>query len=95
MPRSSLSTEEPQAAKGKIRSLTKLRFYLKPYRMRIVFALISLAVSSSIVLGLGNALKYLIDDGIEKYDVRLLDRSSACELKSAMRPCVARDSLRT
>src|ERR1700678_3321178 len=61
--------------KGKISSLMRLRTYLRPYRLRIIGALVALAVSSSIVLGLGSALKYLIDDGIDKNDVTLLDRS--------------------
>jgi ATP-binding cassette subfamily B protein len=61
--------------KGQIRSLMGLRAYMRPYRARIIAALVALAISSSVVLCLGRALKYLIDDGIDKNDVRLLDRS--------------------
>jgi ATP-binding cassette subfamily B protein len=61
--------------KGKIGSLVKLRAYLKPYRLRIIGALVALATSSAIVLGLGSALRYLIDEGIDKNDLTLLDRS--------------------
>jgi ATP-binding cassette subfamily B protein len=63
------------AAKGNIKSLTQLRGYMKPYRLRIVGALIALFFTSSIVLAMGSALKFLIDDGIDKNDVKLLDRS--------------------
>src|SRR5690242_13598981 len=74
-PASSLPQQGQQPAKGKIKSLGLLRGYLKPYRLRILAALIALAISSSIVLGLGSALRYLIDEGIDKNNVHLLDRS--------------------
>jgi ATP-binding cassette subfamily B protein len=69
--------EEKSAAndKGRLVSLKKLRGYLYPYRYRIVWALVALVFTSSVVLGLGGAIKYLIDDGINKNDVHLLDRS--------------------
>lgn len=69
--------EKERATKGNLRSLTRLSGYLKPYKLRACLALVALAISSSIVLGLGNALRYLIDEGIEKNDVDLLDRSFA------------------
>lgn len=61
--------------KGNIKSLKQLRNYLHPYLLQIIGALAALMFSSSVVLGLGGALKYLIDDGIGKNDVHLLDRS--------------------
>jgi len=36
---------------------------------------VALAFSSSVVLGLGGALKYMVDVGITKGDVHLLDKS--------------------
>ncbi len=69
--------EKSLADKGSIKSLKKLKDYLLPYRRQITGALIALAFSSSVVLALGGALRYLIDDGINKRDTHLLDRSFA------------------
>ncbi len=64
-----------QDNKGNIKSLKQLKTYLAPYKKQIAGALVALVFSSSVVLGLGKALQYLIDDGIKKNDVHLLDRS--------------------
>lgn len=77
MPRPSKDAASDQGPKGKISSLGRLRSYLRPYRLRIVMAMVALAISSTIVLGFGTALKYLIDQGLEKSDITLLDRSFA------------------
>lgn len=64
-------------AKGNIKSLGKITQYLRPYRWQIVGALVALLFTSTAVLGMGGALKYLIDEGITKGDVHLLNRSFA------------------
>ncbi|HEU5046928.1 MAG TPA: ABC transporter transmembrane domain-containing protein [Rickettsiales bacterium] len=61
--------------KGKLSSLQRLNTYLRPYKTQLIGALIALVFSSSVVLGLGGAIKYLIDYGISRNDVHLLDRS--------------------
>ncbi|MEI7669395.1 MAG: ABC transporter transmembrane domain-containing protein [Pseudomonadota bacterium] len=61
--------------KGNITSLKKMGFYLKPYRLQIFFAFIAIIFTSSVVLGLGGAIKYLIDKGINQKDTSLLDQA--------------------
>jgi len=70
-----MKSPAPQSDKGNIKSLKRLKDYLHPYRTQIIGALVALIFSSSVVLGLGGAIKYLIDDGISKNNVHLLDRS--------------------
>src|ERR1700677_5018132 len=70
-----MKSPTPEREKGQVKNLKKLKSYLMPYRARIIGALVALTFSSGVVLGLGSALKYLIDDGISKHDVHLLDRS--------------------
>ena len=67
--------EITEAPKGKIASLKNLREYLVPYRKQIIIAFISLIFTSSFVLGIGGAMKYLVDDGIGKNNTALLDKS--------------------
>ncbi len=62
-------------AKGKIKSLSRIQHYLRPYRVHIFFAFVALVFTSSAVLGMGGALRYLIDEGITKGDVHLLNQS--------------------
>lgn len=69
------ATPDNAPAKGRIKSLTKLMYYLRPYRARIVMAMIALFFTSTAVLGMGGALKYLIDEGIAKGDMHLLNQS--------------------
>lgn len=69
------SRDEVLPAKGKIRSLSRIHHYLRPYRVHIFFAFVALVFTSSAVLGMGGALKYLIDEGITKRDIHLLNQS--------------------
>lgn len=46
--------------------------YLKPYRWYLVGALIALLFTSGAVLGMGGALKYVVDSGIGRHDTHLL-----------------------
>ena len=47
--------------------------YLKPYRMQIIVICISVAIVSFAVLGLGYALKYLIDQGFTAHNQQSLN----------------------
>lgn len=58
--------------KGQISSLRYLMRYLRPYKNHAIGAFAALVMTSSGVLGMGNALRYLIDEGIRKGDQHLL-----------------------
>jgi ATP-binding cassette subfamily B protein len=60
------------APKGKIGSLRYLARYVYPYRRQALFASIALVFTSGGVLGMGAALKYLVDNGIAKGNDDLL-----------------------
>ncbi len=65
---------DPQALpKGNIGSLKHITAYLRPYRLGVLGACIALIFTSGAVLGVGAALKYLIDAGIANGDTALLD----------------------
>jgi ATP-binding cassette, subfamily B, bacterial len=63
--------------KGAISSLSYLRPYLAPYRLMIMGAMLALIITSSSVLGLGYALRHLVDEGIGKGNVDFLTQSYA------------------
>ncbi len=58
--------------KGKLSSLRYLLRYLMPYKRQAMFACIALVFTATGVLGMGSALRYLIDNGIAKSDPNLL-----------------------
>lgn len=58
--------------KGKLNSLRYLFRYLAPYRKQAMGASVALVFTSSVVLGMGAALRHLIDEGIRKGDQHLL-----------------------
>src|SRR4051794_7313409 len=72
-------TRDPKL-KGKIGSLRGILGYMRPHWREIAYALIALCVSSIGILGLGAALRHLIDNGIARYDSRLLDLSLGVSL---------------
>ncbi len=61
--------------KGDVKKLQSLLHYLKPYRVRMAFAIVALVISSSSVLGMGAALRYLVDEGLSKGDSVMLDHA--------------------
>ena len=71
------SNESEKAVQDKaaIGSLRYLSRYLKSYRLQIVVAFIALVFTSFSLLGLGYALRYLIDEGIGKGNLELLNNS--------------------
>lgn len=61
-------------SKPNIKSLWLLLQYLRPYRLQILAATVALVFTSSAVLGMGAALRYLVDEGLSKGNTELLDR---------------------
>lgn len=58
-----------------IRSLRFLMRYLRPYRARIALAMLALVGISSAVLGMGQGLRLLVDEGLGRGDAEWLDRA--------------------
>jgi ATP-binding cassette subfamily B protein len=58
--------------KGKLSNLRYLLTYLAPYRRLVIGATVALLFTASVVLGMGAALRYLIDEGISKGNDSLL-----------------------
>jgi ATP-binding cassette, subfamily B, bacterial len=73
--RSSRNAALKDMPKSSLTSLRYLRDYLLPYKWMIFFAMVALIITSSSVLGLGYALKHLVDDGIGKGNTELLTQS--------------------
>lgn len=71
-PNASTKAGDPPA-KGQIKSLRHIFAYLRPYRGAIIGATIALLFTSSAVLSLGAALRFLVDEGIAKGNLALLD----------------------
>ncbi len=61
--------------KGEVKNLLPLLSYLRPYRRQIAGAAVAIIFTSSAVLALGGGLRYLIDEGLSKGDMHLLDRA--------------------
>ncbi len=61
-------------ARGPLRLLPLLRF-LKPYRGRIAFTMVAIAVSAGMVLAMGQGLKIVIDEGFARGDPAMFDAS--------------------
>ena len=55
--------------------LVHLWRFLKPYKVQMAAALVALMLSSSLVLGLGQGLRQLVDSGFASGDTRLLDQA--------------------
>lgn len=71
------SSPVSSAEKGSIRSLKFLGRYLRPYLRSVIGALIALLFTSSAVLGMGGALRYLVDEGLGKGNHALLNQAFA------------------
>ena len=65
----------PARPKGEIKNLKPLLPYLRPYRLHIFGASVALIFTSSAVLGMGGGLRYLIDQGLGKHNMALLDQA--------------------
>jgi ATP-binding cassette subfamily B protein len=63
----------PKPQKAKIRHLYNLMPYLKPYRLEIVFVIVTLLATSGIILFLGKIVKYLIDLGFSAQNAHHLN----------------------
>ncbi len=65
----------PLRPKGNIKNLWPLLRYLKPYKLQVLGAAFALLFASSAVLGMGAGLRYLVDNGLSKGDVGLLNNA--------------------
>ncbi len=62
-------------AKGEVKHLWPMLRYLLPYRWSAVAALVTMVFTSAAVLAMGQGLKHLIDEGLSKGDMALLNQS--------------------
>ena len=69
------TADEAGKPRENLRPLRRLLPYVWPYWRRAVGAFIALIVSSVTVLGLGQGLRYLVDQGFVSGDSTLLDRA--------------------
>jgi len=71
------------------RQTTRLLRFLAPYRARIAAAVVALLVAAGCVLGLGQGLKHVVDNGFGSGDPRLLDEALAATVGVAALLAVA------
>jgi ATP-binding cassette subfamily B protein len=63
----------PRATSRNFRVLARLGAFLLPYRARMAAAFVALTLAAGSVLGLGSALRWLVDAGFASGDAGLLD----------------------
>lgn len=68
-------TSKLDRKKGEVKHLRPMLRYLRPYCGSIALALITMMATAGAVLGMGGGLRFLIDEGLSKGDVTLLNRS--------------------
>ncbi len=66
---------EPDARRRDLGPLRRLVPFLLPYKLRILGAMVALTVAAGTVLGLGQGMRVLIDQGFAGGDTSLLDRA--------------------
>ncbi len=66
---------EPDARRRDLGPLRRLVPFLLPYKLRILGAMMALTVAAGTVLGLGQGMRVLIDQGFAGGDTSLLDRA--------------------
>lgn len=62
-------------AKGKVKSLSMLSGYLRPYRLQIAGAIGALIFTSGSVLSMGAGVRHLVNEGLSKGNADLLNQS--------------------
>ncbi len=70
-------------------SFSRLLPFLLPYRSRVAAALAALVVAAGCVLGLGQGLRYVVDEGFGSGDPRLLNYALAAMIAVAVALAVA------
>ncbi len=65
----------PPSEKGDIRHLRAIYGYLRPHGRMLLWAVVALVFTSAAMLGLGAALKYLVDEGLSEGRGGLLDKA--------------------
>lgn len=61
--------------KGETKHLWPLLRYLRPYRLQVMAAMAAIFFTSASVLGMGGGLRFLIDEGLSKGNMELLDQA--------------------
>ena len=70
-----ITSNGTKPSKGSIGSLRYMFGYLAPYKLNVVFAFLALLFTSSAVLSIGYGLRLLVDEGIARGDMALLNKS--------------------
>src|SRR5271169_4713110 len=73
-PRDSLPSFAPAASRD-FPALRRVLLFTLPYRMHMVGAMLALLAASATVLGLGQGLRRLVDDGFKSGDAETLDHA--------------------
>ena len=63
-----------------LRTVARVRGYLRPYTRQVIFAAIALVVAAGTVLAVGQGLKFVIDRGFAAGNAAELDRMLALML---------------
>ena len=66
----------PRIMPPRITALRSLLPYLRPYRGRVVLAAVALLLAAGLVLGLGQGVRHLVDEGFAAGDAAALDRTA-------------------
>jgi ATP-binding cassette subfamily B protein len=69
------SANLPLRPKGSLKNLLPLLRYLKPYRVQVFGAGLTLILVSGAVLGMGAGLRYMVDNGLSKGNEALLNKA--------------------
>ncbi|MEQ1704454.1 MAG: ABC transporter transmembrane domain-containing protein [Rickettsiales bacterium] len=69
------SASLPDRPKGNIKNLLPLLRYVRPYRKQVIAAFFALLFSSGAVLGMGAGLRYMVDNGLSRGDINLLNKA--------------------
>jgi len=69
------SPAETPGTRGDVRTLRHLWRFVRPYRAAVAGACVALTVAALTVLGLGQGLRHLIDQGFSAGDPRFLDQA--------------------
>ncbi|MGE0754281.1 MAG: ABC transporter transmembrane domain-containing protein [Alphaproteobacteria bacterium] len=67
----------PKRPSGEVKSLFPMLRYLRPYKLQLAGAMVALVFTSSAVLGMGAGLRFLVDEGLSKNNLALLNQSFA------------------
>ena len=70
----------------RITALRRLLPYLAPYRGRVLLAAVALLLAAGLVLGLGQGVRHLVDEGFAAGSAAALDRTALVHVRRGRRP---------